>query len=215
MASAAVLPPAAQPLDRSLSKMMMRAEAGGDDAETDMYAQYKLKQREHEFLKIQVRRRHIARGAPLASRPLAIVARATDRCPAAVRADRVHQGRAAPPQARDAARAGGGQAHPVGAARDRPVPGGGGREHGHRGLDDGQQLLRADPEHDQPRVAQAQRLGRAAPALQRPGRGAAAGGRLEHLDDAGEAQGDVLGHRRVRHPEAGDPRGGRASADAV
>jgi len=62
MATAAVLP-AAQPLDRSLSKMMMRAEAGGDD-ETDMYAQYKLKQREHEFLKIQVRRRHIEGGSP-------------------------------------------------------------------------------------------------------------------------------------------------------
>ena len=53
MATAAVMEPSAQPLDRSLSKMMMRAEAGGDD-ETDMYAQYKLKQREHEFLKIQV-----------------------------------------------------------------------------------------------------------------------------------------------------------------
>jgi len=62
MATAAVLP-AAQPLDRSLSKMMMRAEAGGDD-ETDMYAHYKLKQREHEFLKIQVRRRHIAGPSP-------------------------------------------------------------------------------------------------------------------------------------------------------
>ena len=70
MATAAVLP-AAQPLDRSLSKMMMRAEAGGDD-ETDMYAQYKLKQREHEFLKIQVRR--TSQGLPLAaSRPLGIV----------------------------------------------------------------------------------------------------------------------------------------------
>ena len=56
MATAVAALPAAQPLDRSLSKMMMRAEAGGDD-ETDMYAQYKLKQREHEFLKIQVRRR--------------------------------------------------------------------------------------------------------------------------------------------------------------
>ena len=76
MATASVLPPAAQPLDRSLSKMMMRAEAGGDD-ETDMYAQYKLKQREHEFLKIQVRRTSqglpLAQWARCASRPLAIV----------------------------------------------------------------------------------------------------------------------------------------------
>ena len=54
MATAVAALPAAQPLDRSLSKMMMRAEAGGDD-ETDMYAQYKLKQREHEFLKTTIR----------------------------------------------------------------------------------------------------------------------------------------------------------------
>ena len=39
------------PLDRSLSKMMMR----GDADEVDLYADYKLKQREHEFLKIQAR----------------------------------------------------------------------------------------------------------------------------------------------------------------
>ena len=39
------------PLERSLSKMM----ATKGDAEVDMYADYKLKQREHEFLKIQVR----------------------------------------------------------------------------------------------------------------------------------------------------------------
>ena len=67
MATAAVMEPSAQPLDRSLSKMMMRAEAGGDD-ETDMYAQYKLKQREHEFLKIQVGAGH--RRVPLRIAPI-------------------------------------------------------------------------------------------------------------------------------------------------
>ena len=43
------------PLERSLSKMMMR----GDADEVDLYADYKLKQREHEFLKIQVCRLRI------------------------------------------------------------------------------------------------------------------------------------------------------------
>ena len=50
----------AAPLERSLSKMMMK----GDAEEVDLYADYKLKQREHEFLKIQVRRWHRWRRPP-------------------------------------------------------------------------------------------------------------------------------------------------------
>ena len=54
--AAATMSPA--PLERSLSKMMMKSDA----EEVDLYADYKLKQREHEFLKIQVRRS--GRGCP-------------------------------------------------------------------------------------------------------------------------------------------------------
>lgn len=53
------------PLERSLSKLM----ASKGEADVDLYADYKLKQREHEFLKIQVggcaaRSRARARPAP-------------------------------------------------------------------------------------------------------------------------------------------------------
>lgn len=102
--------------------------------------------------------------------------------------DRVHrhpggvrQGRAQEPQARASPRPGGGQADPVGPARHRPVHGDGRSEQRNRRIDDRIELLREDLEHDQSGVAEAERLGGVASALERVGRCAAAGGRFEYF----------------------------------
>uniref|UniRef100_A0A452ZW87 AAA+ ATPase domain-containing protein n=2 Tax=Aegilops tauschii subsp. strangulata TaxID=200361 RepID=A0A452ZW87_AEGTS len=83
--------------------------------------------------------------------------------------------------ARGAARAGGGQADSVRAARHRPVPRDGRRQQRHRRLHHGEQLLRAHPQHHRPRAAQALRLRRAPPPLQRARRRPPARGRLQRL----------------------------------
>ncbi|CEP01045.1 hypothetical protein PBRA_008357 [Plasmodiophora brassicae] len=129
----------------------------------------------------------------------------------------VHQGRAEEPEAGAAARRGGGQAHPVRAPGHRPVPRDGRRVQRHRPQHHRADVLRADPQHDRPRGAEAQLVRRPASPLELAGRHPPAGGRLDH-QHAGhhrETRRDVRGHRRPGHPEAGDPRGGRAAADPV
>ena len=56
------------PLERSLSKMEAKAEGT-----PDLYADYKLKQREHEFLKIQVGDRAASATPACASPPRALL----------------------------------------------------------------------------------------------------------------------------------------------
>ncbi len=74
----------AAPLERSLSKMMMK----GGTEEVDLYADYKLKQREHEFLKIQVRSGAEGAGPPMVTGQRAIAPQSIGRgslgfnCPA-------------------------------------------------------------------------------------------------------------------------------------
>eukprot|EP00967_Tisochrysis_lutea_P104695 scaffold159135_cov18-Tisochrysis_lutea.AAC.1 len=81
----------------------------------------------------------------------------------------VHQGGAKEPEAGAAALPRGGQAHPVRAPSDRPVPGDGGCQLRHRGLHHRLQLLRPHPQHAEPGATQALLLRGPAPALQRTG----------------------------------------------
>lgn len=107
----------------------------------------------------------------------------------------VRQGRAEEPEARAAARAGGGEADPVRSPRDRPVHGDGRRQQRNRRIHHREQLLCADPEHHQPRAAQALGVRGAAPPLECARRRAAARGGLQHLSARiiGEAQRHLYG----------------------